>query len=71
MEELKRINAKLARKQIVRIVGGVGSLALGSILIGRCIYQKGVTDCQCWIAKAYPEEYASMTRKVVKQLENS
>ena len=41
MEELKRINAKLARKQIVRIVGGVGTIALGSILIGKCIYQKG------------------------------
>lgn len=40
MEELKRINAKLAKKQIVRII-------------------------------VYPEEYASMTRKVVKQLENS
>ena len=53
MEELKRINAKLARKQIVRIVGGVGSIALGSILIGKCIYlSKGyyglpVLDSKC------------------------
>lgn len=71
MEELKRINTKLARKQIVRIIGGVGAVALGSVLIGAGVYIEGITDCQCWIANVYPEEYAFMTRKVVKQLENS
>lgn len=45
MEELKKLNGKIAAKQIGRIVGGIGFMILGTILIGKYMYQKGITDC--------------------------
>lgn len=69
MNELKKINSKIAMKQIGRIVGGIGSVVLGTILIGKFTYQKGITDCQVNISKEFPDEYAAMTEKVVKAFE--
>lgn len=70
MEELKKLNRKIAAKQIGRIVGGIGFMILGTILIGKHMYQKGITDCQINISKEFPDEYATMTEKVVEAFEN-
>ena len=43
MEELKKINRKVAFKQKGRLIGGAGSVIIGMILIGKFIYQKGIT----------------------------
>ena len=51
MEELKKLNRKIAAKQNGRIVGGIGFMILGTILIGKYMYQKGITDCQINISK--------------------
>lgn len=71
MDELKKINSKIAVKQIGRIVGGIGSMVLGMILIERFTYQKGITDCQVNISKEFPDEYAAITEKVVKAFEKN
>lgn len=69
MDELKKINSKIAVKQIRRIAGGIGSMILGTILIAKFMYQKGITDCQINISKEFPDEYAAMTEKVIKTFE--
>lgn len=69
MDELKKINSKIAAKQIRRIAGGIGSMILGTILIAKFMYQKGITDCQMNISKEFPDEYAAMTEKVIKTFE--
>ena len=69
MDELKKINKQIAVKQIGRIVGGIGSMVLGTILIGKFVYQKGITDYQKNICKVFPDEYAAMTEKIVKAFE--
>lgn len=70
MEELKKLNRKIAAKQTGRIVGGIGFMILGTILIGKYMYQKGITDCQIDISKEFPDEYTTMTEKVVEAFEN-
>ena len=40
MEELRKINRKLKAKQIGRIVGGIGTVTIGVVLLGKFIYQK-------------------------------
>lgn len=47
----KKLNGKIAAKQIGRIV-------------------EGITDCQINISKEFPDEYATMTEKVVEAFEN-
>lgn len=69
MDELRRINAKIDKQQIGRIVGGIGSIILGVVLIGKLTYQKGVTDCQRAISKEFPEEYEAMTAKIIEAFE--
>lgn len=71
MKELKRINSKIGNQQIGRIVTGLGSVILGLILIGKFMYQKGVTDCQGAISKEFPDEYAAITEKVIHELEDN
>ena len=44
MEELKKINSKIAVKQIGRIVGGSCFMVLGMVLVARHMYQKGIAD---------------------------
>lgn len=66
----KKLNGRIAAKQIGRIVGGIGFMILGTILIGKYMYQKGITDCQINISKEFPDEYATMTEKVVEAFEN-
>lgn len=51
MEELKRINARIAKKQLGRIGLGVGSLILGAVCIGRYAYQAGITADQRHLSK--------------------
>ena len=69
MDELKKINAIISKKQIGRIVGGIGSIIIGTILIVRFAEQKGITDYQKFISNAYPDEYEKMTAKVVEMFE--
>ena len=69
MDELKKINAIISKKQIGRIVGGIGSIIIGTILIGRFAKQKGITDYQKFISNTYPDEYEKMTAKVVEMFE--
>ena len=70
MDELKRINAKIDKQQIGRIVAGIGSVILGLVLIGKFTYQKGITACQKAISEEFPDEYAAMTAKIIKEFEN-
>lgn len=44
-------------------------MILGTILIAKFMYQKGITDCQINISKEFPDEYAAMTEKVIKTFE--
>lgn len=69
MEELKKINAKIAKQQIGRLVCGAGIVILGAILLGKFVYQKGITDTQLAISKEFPDEYAAITEKVIKEFE--
>lgn len=71
MEELKKLNGKIAAKQIGRIVGGIGFMILGTILIGKYMYQKGITDCQINISKEFPDEYTTMTEKSRRSIRKS
>lgn len=70
MDELEKINAKVARMQNVRLVGGIGCMILGIALIGRYTSQRGITEYQRYMSKVYPDEYASITKKVVEVFEN-
>lgn len=66
MEELIKINEKIRRQQIGKLVGA-GLCACCSIgLIASFSYQKGITACQKSIARFYPDEYASLTAKVLE-----
>lgn len=38
MEELRKINTKIKVRQIERIVGGIGTMTIGVILLGKFIY---------------------------------
>ena len=69
MEELKKINSKIAVKQIGRIVGGSCFMVLGMVLVARHMYQKGITDCQISISNEFPDEYTAITKKVVEAFE--
>lgn len=69
MDELKKINSKVARKQVRRLTGGIGLALLGVILIGKFTYQRGWTDCQKAISREFPDEYSAITEKVVKEFE--
>ncbi len=69
MDAIKKINAKIAVAQSVRLMGGIASVVLGMILFGRFMYQMGITDEQKFLSKAYPDEYAAITEKVIKKFE--
>ena len=69
MDELKKINTKVARKQVGRLASGVGLAILGVILIGKFTYQRGITDCQKAISREFPDEYSAITEKIVKEFE--
>ena len=71
MDELKRINAKIDKQQIGRLVTGIGSVILGVVLIEKFTYQKGFTACQKTISKEFPDEYAAMTAKIIKEIRNN
>lgn len=71
MEELKKINSKVAAKRIGRLIGGTGGVIIGVVLIGKFIYQKGITSSQIAISKEFPEEYAAMTEKLCEAFENT
>ena len=66
MDKISKINDRIAKKQIGRLVGGVASI----ILIGKYTYQKGYTGSQKDISDIFPDEYAAMTEKIVKTLES-
>lgn len=68
MEELKKINSKIAVKQIGRIVGGSCFMVLGMVLVARHMYQKGITDCQISISNEFPDEYAAITKKSCRSI---
>lgn len=70
MNELQKVNAKIVKQQIGRLAGGIGTVVLGAVLIGKFVYQKGITDTQKAISNEFPEEYATITEKVVEAFEN-
>lgn len=70
MEELKKINAKIAVKQLGRIVGAFGCMFLATRFFTEFAYQEGITDCQKSICEEFPDEYAAMTEKVIKTFKN-
>lgn len=69
MEELKRINARIAKKQLGRIGLGVGSLILGVVCIGRYAYQDGITAEQRHLSKEYPDIYKILTKRVLENFD--
>lgn len=70
LNELKKINEKIERKQDLRLIGWVACTILGSVCIGKYMHQKGITCYQYYLSKVFPEEYSSITDKVVKSFEN-
>lgn len=69
MNELKQINKRVQKKQILRLIMTCGSVVIGTIAFAKYMYQAGITDAQRRIAHEFPEEYASMTEKVCKAFE--
>lgn len=71
MNELKKINSKIAAKQVGRLIGGSGCVIIGMVLFGKYIYQKGITDTQFAISKEFPDEYEAIIDKLSKAFENT
>ena len=71
MEKLKRINSSIARKQVIRLIGGVGMLACGLWMLADYKYQKGITDCQTAIRREFLDEYLSIGEKLIKEFEEN
>ncbi len=71
MEKLKRINSSIARKQVIRLIGGVGMLVCGLWMLADYKYQKGITDCQKAICREFPEEYSAIGEKLIKAFEEN
>lgn len=69
MEELMKINAKIKKQQIGKLIGGVICAFCSAGLLASYSYQKGITTCQKTIAKFYPDEYATLTAKVLETFE--
>lgn len=69
MEELMKINAKIGKRQIGKLVGVVVCACCGAGLLASYSYQKGITACQKAIAKFYPDEYETLTAKVLEVFE--
>lgn len=71
MEELKKINKIVSRKQVARLVGGIGCVFGSVVLLGRYIYQQGIFNYQKYLGETYPEEYKSITQKVCEVFEKN
>lgn len=69
MEELMRINARIKKQQTGKLIGVGVCICCGVGLLASYSYQKGITACQRAIAKYYPDEYASLTAKVLEMFE--
>ncbi len=69
MEELEKINEKIGKQQIGKLIGVAICTICGIKLLASYSYQKGITDCQKDIAKFYPDEYVSLTKKVLENFE--
>jgi hypothetical protein len=69
MNELTKINAGIAKKQILRIGGSILGITLGLVQLAKFMYQKGVTDCQEHISEEFPDEYLAITMKVIEAFE--
>ena len=69
MEELMKINAKIRKQQIGRLFAAGVCACCGIGLLASYSYQKGITACQKSIAKVYPDEYESLTAKVLETFE--
>lgn len=70
MNELIKLNEKIDRKQGFRLAGWLACTILGTVFMCKYKYQKGITDCQKAISKEFPEEYSSITKKVIEAFEN-
>lgn len=71
MEELKKINRKVAFKQKGRLIGGAGSVIIGMILIGKFIYQKGIASAQISISREFPGDYAALADTLAEAFEHA
>lgn len=69
MEELMKINAKIKKQQIGKLIAAGVCACCGIGLLVSYSYQKGITACQKSIAKFYPDEYESLTAKVIETFE--
>lgn len=69
MEELMKINAKNRKQQIGRLIAAGICVCCGIGLLASYSYQKSITACQKSIAKFYPDEYESLTAKVLETFE--
>jgi len=70
MDKIKKVNSMIAKKQLGRLIGGIGAGITSLILLGNYIYQKGITREQIELSKDFPEEYAAITEKIIKSWEN-
>lgn len=68
MEILKKINKTVKNKQILRAIGGTGFIVIGLSLLFDYYEHDGFSRCQKFIHDCYPEEYASITEKVIKEV---
>lgn len=69
MKELMKINARIRKQQIGKLIGVAVCAFCSAGLLASYSYQKGITSCQKAIAKFYPDEYASLTAKVLETFE--
>ena len=64
-----KINEKIKKQQIGKLIAAGVCACCGIGLLASYSYQKGITECQKSIAKFYPDEYESLTAKVIETFE--
>ena len=56
-------------KQGGRLIGFLSCISIGTYLLYKFAFQDGITYEQKYLTKAFPEEYGSMTNKILKEVE--
>ena len=70
MDELKKINSKVAMKQAGRLISGIGSVVIGTLLIGRYMYGKGIRAGQKSVFMICPKAYEMATKELAESIEH-
>ncbi len=68
MITLKKINKTFEVKQFIRFIGGAGFMGIGLYLMCDYFDHHGWSECQRFIHRYYPEEYATITEKVIREV---